>query len=62
MSTIAEQIKSFYTLDQYNEMMEECESKGEATQDWENETTEFDFPDGSVLIVCNDNISAYGSR
>ena len=59
--SIAEQIKSFHKGDT-NEMMIEADQKGEATQDWEHETTEYDFADGSVLIVSNDNSRAYGSR
>jgi hypothetical protein len=58
---IAEQLKSFHQ-DDINALMEEAEQKGHVTEDWDNESTEYDFPDGSVLIVCNDNVSAYGSR
>jgi hypothetical protein len=68
---IAEQIKAFHTTtDKRNgaqtinivELLAECEEKAtETTQDWDNEQTEFDFADGSVLIVWR-HASAYGSR
>ena len=58
--TIANQIKSFH--DDINEMMEEAENRGEVTQDWDNEATEYDFPDGSVLIVSGNESRTYGSR
>lgn len=67
----AQQIKSFYvTIDPNNGqeifdwdgMIEECELKGEATQDWESESTEYDFPDGSVLIISGPEVRTYGSR
>ena len=69
--SIANEIKSFYTetnketgdeVVDKNLMMIEAEEKGEVTQDWDNESTEFDFADGSVLIVSAGNVSAYGSR
>lgn len=69
--TIANQIRSFYvtvspetgreTFD-WDALVGECEEKGKATQDWDNETTEYDFADGSVLVICNSEVSAYGSR
>lgn len=59
--TIAAQIKAFHQ-DDLNAMIEEAESRGEVTQDRENESTEYDFPDGSVLIVCGNSVSTYGSR
>jgi hypothetical protein len=71
MSTIAQSIKVFYTTIERSTgaetyditgMLTEAEQKGEATQDWDNEQTEFDFPDGSVLIVGTDYATAYGSR
>ena len=74
--TIAEQILAFYrhharidvsrgghcmTID-IARLIEECSERGITTQDWENESTEFDFPDGSILIVCGPEINIYGSR
>ena len=74
--TIAEQILAFYrhharidvshggycmTID-LARLIEECNERGIVTQDWENESTEFDFADGSVLIVNNSDINIYGSR
>lgn len=57
----AQQLKAFHD-DNLDTMMAEAEALGEVTQDGENESTEYDFPDGSVLIVCGANVSAYGSR
>ena len=58
--TIAEQIKAAHA--DINDLMSEAEDLGEVTQDWENESTEYDFIDGSVLIVCGEFVSTYGSR
>ncbi len=58
---IAEQIKAFYQ-DDLDGLMAEAEEKGEVTQDWDNESTEYDFVDGSVLIVCNNDVFVYSSR
>ena len=67
--TIAEQILAFYrhhtpinaAID-LNKLIEECSERGTVTQDWDNESTEFDFQDGSVLIVNGSEINVYGSR
>jgi hypothetical protein len=59
--TIANQIKSFHA-DDLNSLIAEAEEKGVVTQDWENESTEYDFVDGSVLIICNNHVSDYASR
>lgn len=67
---IAEQIKAFYVfVDQYTgaqtfdwqSMFAECEQKGTSEQDWENETTEYTFSDGSVLKVWNQEVTTYGA-
>jgi len=67
--TIAEQILAFYRHNaridaaiDLNKLIEECSERGTVTQDWQNESTEFDFVDGSVLIVCGSEINIYGSR
>lgn len=61
MNNIAEQLKA--TCTDTNELMNHAESDAkEVTQDWENESTEYDFIDGSVLIVNNDFVYAYASR
>lgn len=61
MSNIAEQIKTFHT--DYNEMLEEAEEAAmNIDQDWDNESTTFEFIDGSVLVVCNSEAFAYGSK
>ena len=57
---IAQQVKS-YSGD-INEVLAEATRIGIVTQDWENEYTEIDFVDGSVMIICNSTISIYGSR
>lgn len=68
---IAEQLKSAHTvIDHHSNKMlvdtssliDDAELVGEVNQDWYNETTEFEFADGSVLIVCNSEASTYGSR
>ena len=67
--TIAEQILAFYrhhtpidAVIDLNNLIDECSERGTVTQDWENESTAFDFQDGSVLIVCGSEINVYGSR
>jgi hypothetical protein len=57
---IAQQVKS-YSGD-INEVLAEAIRIGIVTQDWENEYTEIDFVDGSVMIICNSTISIYGAR
>lgn len=59
--SIAEQLKSFHQGN-LNELFSDAEQLGEVTQDWDSESTEFDFVDGSVLIVCNGEVFTYGSR
>lgn len=68
---IAEQIKyHFPAIEQYAALKLDGGVRGYTTEDYDNETTEYDFPDGSVLIVptygalaCKgDQIRAYGSR
>jgi hypothetical protein len=57
---IAQQIKAF--SDDICEVLAEATRIGIVTQDWENECTEIDFVDGSVMIICNSTISIYGAR
>ena len=57
---IAQQIKAF--SDDINAILDEATMRGNVTQDWENECTEIDFVDGSVMIICNSTISIYGAR
>lgn len=59
--TIAQQIKNFHG-DNISDMMTEAEDRGVVTQDWESESTEYEFIDGSVLIVSGPHVSEYGSR
>ena len=64
--TIAQQIKAFYvninpengieTFD-WQGLIDECDEKGVAEQDWEYETTTYNFIDGSVLIIWNNEVS-----
>lgn len=73
--TIAEQLKSFYTERVLNEykgrvdyivdyigLASEAEQIGKVTQDWDSESTEYDFVDGSVLVICGPDVTVYGSR
>jgi hypothetical protein len=60
--TISAQLKQFHGED-INALIAEAEEKAtEITHDWDAESTEFDFVDGSVLVVCGQFVSAYGSR
>ena len=72
---IAEQLKAFHTIDEPNEytgrvhqvidtsaLAAEAAQIGAETQDWENETTWYDFADGSCLVIWNNDATAYGSR
>jgi hypothetical protein len=56
----AQQIKAFSS--DISEVLAEATRRGYVTQNWDNETTEFDFPDGSVMIVWNSDVWVYGSR
>ena len=58
---IAQQVKTFGNGD-VNLTLVEADRLGDANQDWENESTEFDFEDGSVMIICGNCISIYASR
>ncbi len=59
---IAEQVKSFNSED-INIMMVDAEERATQTsQDWDDGSTEYDFADGSVMIVSGSDISVYGSR
>lgn len=68
--TIANQILAFYTKttefgDDVNvpDLMGECEQKAvNKNQDWDNESTTYEFADGSVIVVCNNEARHYGSK
>lgn len=63
--TIAQQMKAFYvtinpengveTFD-WQGLIDECEQKGVAEQDWDHETTTYLFADKSVLIIWNNEV------
>ena len=60
--TIAEQLKAFYAND-INSLIDDAQSRCILTKtDDDDGTIEFDFIDGSVLVVYERYISAYGSR
>ena len=73
--TIAETLKAYHTstpsywtgwqastkIDVYA-LTVEAERIGTSIQDWENDSTEYLFADGSVLIVCGPDVSVYGAR
>ncbi len=69
---IAEQIKSFCTMEcrecgnsefDIISLMAVAEERGEVSLfDEDTESTEYHFADGSVMVVCGDNVSTYGSR
>ena len=60
--TIASQIKDFHKED-IASIMEESNLKAvDLEQDFYAETTQFEFADGSFLLVGNDFASAYGSK
>ena len=64
---IAEQLKAFHTKNDYrinySALADEAEQKSILiTQDWENETTEYDFVDGSVIVIHGSSVWVYGSR
>lgn len=63
--TIAQQIKAFYVsinpgngIERFDWecLIKECEEKGQAEQDWEYGTTTYNFMDGSVLIICDNEV------
>jgi len=70
--TIATQLMGHYKISttelipatyDYNGLADEAEERAlEVTQDFDNESTEYDFADSSVLIVCGLEINAYGMR
>ena len=72
---IAEQLKAFHTAvsaDEYTgrvhyivdviALTQEASQAGVENQDWESETTRYDFADGSCLVICNNEATVYGSR
>ena len=59
--TIATEVKADHQ--DLTEMMIEAEEKAiEVTQCWGEEATEYDFEDGSLLIVRNSEANCYASR
>jgi hypothetical protein len=56
MNTIAQQIKDANKND-LSALIFEAEDKGEVTQDWENESTRFNFEDGSSLAITNAEVT-----
>ena len=64
--TIANQIVAFHTEENtvnIANLMVECEEKAiNSDQDWDNESTEYEFADGSVIVVCNNEARHYGSK
>lgn len=65
--TIAEQLKAFHTKNDcridYSTLVDDAEQISVLiTQDWENETTEYDFIDGSVIVINGPSVWVYGSR
>ena len=60
--TISSQIKDFHKED-IAAILEEADQKAVDTeQDFEAETSQFEFADGSVLLVGTDFATAYGSK
>jgi len=43
----------------HNGIYEECEMRGNVDQNWEEESTKYTFPDGSVLISRAGEYSIY---
>ncbi len=69
--SIASQIKSFYTTTNletgvdsidWDGLIDECETKGSAEQDWENESTTYLFSDNSCICVSGQHVSAYDTN
>ncbi|UNY40584.1 hypothetical protein KLER11_gp52 [Pararheinheimera phage vB_PsoM_KLER1-1] len=66
----AQQIKAFYTtITESGEqvdvsaLMDECQEKAkDVDQDWDAESTTYEFVDGSVIVVCNSEVSVYGCK
>lgn len=63
---IAEQIKQFHTGQEaieYQEFVSECESKAvDVEQDFDAESTLYEFADGSVLVWSGAEIHTFGCR
>lgn len=69
--TIAEQIKSFHvnkengfeSVNNYDEFAAECEQKAiDTEQDFDAESTTYEFADGSVIVWSNSEVFVYGCR
>jgi hypothetical protein len=69
--TIADQIKQFhveskvyefendtsYSIKNWNDFVQECEEKSvNIDQDWDAESTTYEFADGSTLVWCGENV------
>jgi hypothetical protein len=64
--TIAQQIKAFHQDSigrvQIEALVAECEDAAVTTdQDWDAESTTYIFSDGSCIVCCGPEVSAYGS-
>lgn len=70
---IAEQIKAFHieinaengseSVKDYDAFVAECEEKaGDIDQDWDTETTTYEFMDGSVIVLNNSDVHTYGAK
>lgn len=69
--TIAEQIKSFHInkenlltrVKNYDEFVSECEEKAiDVEQDFDAESTTYEFVDGSVIVWTGSDVYCYGCR
>ncbi len=60
--SISETIKSgFNHSNDWDNLLEECQSQSrEIDQDWENESTQYTFVDGSCIVICGGGVSSYG--
>lgn len=70
---IAEQIKAFHieinaqngreSVKDYDAFVSECEEKAnDIDQDFDNESTTYEFVDGSVIVWNNSDVYVYGSK
>lgn len=60
--TIAETIKTgFNHTENWDQLFDECNLHAgeDIDQDWDNESTQYNFIDGSCIIICGSFVSTY---
>lgn len=62
--TIAENIKATYNRSEdWDILFDHCEDHADTIdQDWDNESTQYNFIDGSCILICGSFVSVYNAQ